>query len=349
MKSRIKTTSIGLGRPLGLLTSTVTLLGALIGSAAPALIVNNTFDPPSLTLFGWEDGTTMDISRQYVNDGVGGSMAVQVSADFVDPGGYVATMVYQDGQVVGDDLATPQNTVLSFDVKVDRPDLKNLEWGLQSSSGFMWNVYLPGVLGTASRGSIALGTYIPGVFKTVSVAVDDPLWIEDPYAGPLAGPFDPSGKTYQIWFQVDAGSLTAPGHVTVTIDNIMVSTRNPMVPWKAASTGTVAYNFDTSGNLISLTVMEKGVDTHLGKYNEIATLSPISWGFEGRVEITAANGDKLVGTMSDLPTQLGVTIEDGTGRFKGAKGSYLETLTWTSDMSFNVSAQGRISNVGSGK
>jgi hypothetical protein len=67
MKTIIRTTSAG--RKLGLVTSIVTLLGGFAASAAPALIVNETFDPPSLTLFGWEDATTINISRQYVNDG----------------------------------------------------------------------------------------------------------------------------------------------------------------------------------------------------------------------------------------------------------------------------------------
>jgi hypothetical protein len=270
-----------------------------------------------------------------------------VSADLLDYGAYVGTMVYQDGAIVGNDLATPQNTVLSFDVKVDRPDLQNVVVGLESWGGFEWNYYFPGALGTGSSGIIPLGSYVPGKFKTVSVAVDDPLWNEELYSGPLAGPFDPSGKTYQIWFQVDSGSLPALGQFTVTIDNVRVSSKNPMVPWKAASTGTVTFNYDNSGNLISVAVAEAGVDTHLGKYTETAALIPQGWGFVGSVEITAANGDKLLGSMFDLPTELGVTIQDGTGRFAGAKGSYLETLTWTGPTSFTVNATGRISTVGS--
>jgi hypothetical protein len=347
MRTLIRTTS--LGRNLGVVTSIIVLGGGLAASAAPALIVNETFDPPGLTLFGWEDGTTQNISRQYVDTGVGGSIAVQVSADLLNYGGYVATMVYQDGQVVGNDLATLQNTMLSFDVKVDRPDLQNLVCGLQSWAGFYWNMYLPGQLPTASRGTIPLGAYVPGRFKTVSVALDDPLWIEDPYAGPLAGPFDPSGKTYQIWFQLESGGLPALGQLAVTIDNIKIYSKNRMVPWKAASTGTVTYNYDSSGNFMSVTVVETGVDTHLGKYTESATLSPLGWGLAGNVEITAANGDQLFGLMSDLPTQVGVTITDGTGRFKGAKGSYIETLDWTGDTSFDVSGEGSVSSVGSNK
>jgi hypothetical protein len=269
-----------------------------------------------------------------------------MSADLLDYGAYVATMVHQDGQVIGNDLATLQNTVLSFDVKVDRPDLQNIVFGLQSWAGFYWNNYFPGQLGTASRGIIPLGTYVPGTFKTVSVALDDPLWIEEPYAGPLAGPFDASGKTYQIWFQVDSGSLPALGQFTVTIDNIRVATKDPMVPWQATSSGTVTYNHDTSGNVVSLTILQKGVAAHLGNYTETATLNVLPEGLAGSVEITAANGDKLLGAMFDLPTQLGVAITDGTGRFKGAKASFLETFMWTGATSFTTGGAGCISTVG---
>jgi hypothetical protein len=321
----------------------ITLLGGFTMSAAPASIVNETFDPPTLALSGWQDGTTINISRQYVNSGAGGSTAVQMSADFLDYGAYVGTLVYQNGAMAGNDLATPQNTVLSFDVKADRPDLQNVVFGLQSWEGFEWNSFLPpGLLFNASRGIIPLGSYVPGKFKTVSVGVDDPLWIVEPYSGPVAGPFDPSGKTYQIWFQVDAGSLPALGQVAVTIDNVKVSSQNSMVGWKAASSGQVL--FDPT---IGYYVVENGIAEHLGNYKEIVTFKPDGTGV---LEITAANGDKLFGFLYVLTpdsTEAGVIFENGTGRFQGAKGSYIGTLTWTGPTTFTGAARGRISTVGS--
>lgn len=343
MKTIIRTTR--LGRELGVITSVMILLGGAAVGGAPAVIVNETFDHPNLLgLFGWRDATSINVTRQYVNTGVQGSTAVQMSADFLDYGGYVATVFYQNDAVVGNDLATPQNTVLTFDVKVEQPGLVDLEFGLQSWGGFAWDHYLPpGTPFTASRGRIPLGAYVPGTFKTVSVSVADPLWIEEPYTGPLSGPFDPSGKTYQIWFQVDSWSLPAPGQVTVTIDNVRLVTQNAMVPWKAASTGQVFYDLATG----AFNLEETGVATYLGSYAQstVVYLAP-DWGWSGDIEITAADGSKLTGFLSDISdTEVGVAITGGTGRFQGAKGSYLETIAW-GPTPYTATSMGRLSSIG---
>ena len=344
----MKTTSAGL--KLGLLTSTITLLGGFAASAQLGLIVNETFDPPSLTLAGWEDpAKVINISRQYVTEGVLGSTAAQISAEFLDYGAYIGTTLYQNGLVTGSDRATPQNTTLSFDVKVDRPGLVDVSVGVQSWDGYIWSYFNPGLM-TASVGRIPLGSYVPGTFKAISVPLGDPLWIQDPWT-PSAGPFDPSGKTYQIWFGLDSGSLPDLGQFTVTIDNIRVSTKTPMVPWQASGTAQAFVELDESGQFV-VTLMEAGVAAHLGEYTQTVIFSPFdpsSWINQGIVEITADNGDKLFGSLFLLPlNEIAVAIEDGTGRFEGAKASYLGTLTWT-DVGFTATSEGSLSTVGSNK
>lgn len=340
MKTVIKTTSAG--RRLALATSIITLLGGFAASAQEGLIVNETFDPPTIDLNGWANDV-QDPLYQYVEEGVRGSMAAQISGNLLSPNAWFGTVLYQNPGVTGNEFATLGNTVLSFDVKVDRPGLEAVVIGLQSWSGFLWSAYTPGLPVTASLGAIPLGSYTPGKFKTLSVALDDPLWVLDfTFPGPLDGTFDPTGKTYQIIINLWGGDLPDLGEITVTIDNIRLSTENLMVPWNATSTGQVIPGQDGS-----FTVKEAGFAAHLGNYTETVTFTPEGIGI---VEITAANKDKLFGSLfffSD--TEVAVAIENGTGRFKGAKGSYIATLTWIDDLSFTATATGSISTVGSNK
>jgi hypothetical protein len=258
---------------------------------------------------------------------------------------YVGSMMYQNGLVMGNGRATLANTTLSFDMKVDRPDLVDVQFHLQAWGGYGYNGFTPGLPKTASRGRIPLGDYTPGKFKTIVVRLNDPLWYQTPGTD-WAGPFDPSGKTYQILFQVDSGGLPDRGDFTVTVDNIKICTEHIMVPWKSKSAGEVKYTFDEEGNFISATVDEVGFAAHLGKYTETVTFTPE--GNTGDLEITAADGDKLFGYMCFLSdTAVVVAIEDGTGRFEGAKGSYIGSLAWIDDLTFTATAEGSISTVGS--
>jgi hypothetical protein len=97
-----------------------------------------------------------------------------------------------------------------------------------------------------------------------------------------------------------------------------------VVPWKGKSTGQLtfaglAYGIDEAGNA-----------AHLGKFTEIGTpdsVTGVTW-----ITITAANNDELHGVVvnesGSLPElEFNVVIYNGTGRFEGAQGSYVETLT----------------------
>jgi hypothetical protein len=335
-------------RKLGLVPSMTIVLCGFSATAQLGLIVNETFDPPTLTLGGWE-GNAASVSRQYVSEGVNGSTAVQMSAELLNVDGqvaYVGTGLYQNGLIMGNDRATLGNTSLSFDVKVDRPGLLNVVFGLQSFEGYFFNYFTPTLGATASRGIIPLGSYIPGKFKTVVVPLDNSLWIQDPYAGPeFTAPFDPTGKTYQMWIQVDSGGLPTYGSFSITIDNVKIITKNPMVPWKSASAGQVV---PVTTNPSGYIVVEAGVADNLGRFTEIVTPTPAG---TGDVEITAANGDKLFGTLYFLSdTEVLVALDNGTGRFEDAKGSYIATLNWTVPMSsFTATATGSLSTVGSNK
>ena len=110
--------AIGVWCKLGILTSAMVILGSFDAGGAPVVLVNETFSAPTFDLFGWEDGSAINISRQYVYDGVEGSIAAQASAEFLPVGewGGIGTMLLQKGDMLGNELATLQNTVLSFDV-----------------------------------------------------------------------------------------------------------------------------------------------------------------------------------------------------------------------------------------
>ena len=332
----------------GFATGIATLLYGFSVGAGSGIIVNETYDPPTLNLYGGTKNAA-NISRQYVPEGVAGSTAMQISGTLLPGPGFsmVWTMMYQNGLVMGNGRATPQNTVLALDVKVDRPDLVNVQLGLQSWGGYAWSYFTPGLPKTASRARIPLGSYTPGKFKTLVLPLDDPLW-ELNTSGTWDGPFEPTGKTYQILFQVDSTGLPNRGDFTITVDNIKLTTDHIMVPWKGNSAGEVQYTFDEQGNFISATVEEAGFATHVGKFTSRITF--LAEERTGDLEITAANGDMLVGYMAMLSdTAFVVAIEGGTGRFEGATGSYLGTLAWLDDFTFTSEAEGTISTVGSNK
>jgi hypothetical protein len=135
--------------------------------------------------------------------------------------------------------------------------------------------------------------------------------------------------------------MPTPGEFTLTIDNVKISTKSPMVPFKAACAGDLIPGKDGG-----FAVKEAGVATHLGKYTETITFPPEGTGI---VKIKAANGDMLFGSAFVISgTEVAVVIEDGTGRFKGAKGSYIAILTWidATYTAYTATATGNISTVG---
>jgi hypothetical protein len=300
------------------------------------VIVNETFESMSLNLFGWEGGVD-NVVRQYVADGVKASTAAQLSANFVEPWGYAGIMLYQNPLVTAGGRATPETTTLTFDIKVDRPGLKVVYLGLQSWPGFVWD-WLVSSPATASIAIIELGNYTPGEFQTVSLRVNDPVWVQDE---DFPAPFDPTGKTYQVLLTVTGDNLAALGQYTVTVDNIRVTTVTPMVRWNSAGTG--EFNPGT------LELTETGMAQHLDAFTLHAVLISLEPTPTWEVDITAANGDHLYGTMWALTEGLAVAIEGGTGRFKGSVGAYIDQLTWTGDTTWNTMASGSISTVGSNK
>jgi hypothetical protein len=353
MRTGIKT--ISAGRRLGLVTSIITLLGGLTATAGGnGVIVNDTFDPPTIELGGWADGV-VDVSREYVNQGVNGSIAVKISGEFTETWGYVGTMLYQNGTMLGNDRATLHSCQISLDVKVDRPGLKYLVIGMQSWAGVIWNLADPALPVYSSIGVIPLGAYTPGKFKTMVVPLDDPLWIQDPsFPGTLAGPFEPTGKTWQIFVSVDDGALPGLGAFAMTVDNVKVTTKNPLVPYNAVANGTASYD-----PAVGISLSEAGIAEHLGNYRSTGLLNvlwmdvsteTLFWG--GPVVMTAENGDQLFGTLYtfDFVNSM-VVISDGTGKFKDAVGSYFSQVTFADETmaSFTGKASGSISTVGSNK
>jgi hypothetical protein len=349
MNKRVKTTSIGIGRKLGLVTSVITLVGSFSIMAANYSIVNETYDPPSMTEpGGWHDGA-VTFSYQYVNEGVGGSTAIQTS--LVPPTGSaywdVATCLFQSGVMGGNEWATRANTVLSFDIKVDRPGLAYVGIDLDAFTQYDWN-------GTYSGAFIpvALGSYKPGVFQRIVLRLDDPNWQQiTEYPSPDLAPwFDPSSRTYNnIALLVGTGSFVAapPDSLTITMDNVQVTTKNDMIPFAGTGKGTVKLGAD--GYIMT----EQGVAEHLGSYKLTAAV-PYD-GSPGTTEITAANGEKLTGSwIFGAENDVGVQFGGDSKRFAGVVGSYRgvyalgEPLDDTT-FPYTVKLTGGISSVGSNK
>lgn len=345
MKTKRTTT----GRKLGLAASVLIALVGFSAGGANLVIVNETFDPPKLDpLFGWE-GYVDNLVREYVSDGVGHSTAVRMSATLgpvEDHGTWAATTLIQNGVISGNDWATRPNSVLSFDLKVDRPDMQNVVVLLESLGGYVFDFSTPY---TVSRGIVPLGHYTPGVFRSVVVALDDPLWVPDPYNNPDLPLFDPSGHTYQISLQVDQDCLPALGDFAVTVDNVKISTQNGMIPWKGTAT-TGMFTWTYLGDVfVPISFVEEGVAENIGHYTQTITFTPEGI---GNVLITAANEDTLIGlSYIATETDYAVRIVDGTGRFKGAVGSFSGKVTWADETftSFTATTTGAISTVGSNK
>jgi len=349
MKSVTKTTSAG--RRLGLAISTIALLGGLSASAANCLIVNETYDPPSLTTpGGWENGIITDLSRQYVSQGVGHSTALQITATFpgTDYAGVFSAM-FQSGVMGGNEWATRDNTVLSFDLKIDSPGLSYVGVYLDAFAEYFWNYGdLDNGHGTYSGAvaGVSLGAYQPGVFHKIVLPLNDPRWQQIyrwPDTSQFAPFFDPTSKTYNnVTLFVDSSCLPVPGSFNVTVDNVQISTKNAMVPLQGTGAGEV------TGGTDAYILTDYGVAEHIGSYKQIFTL-PFDYS-PGTVELTAANGDKLIGTFIFGWTEFGVQITKGTGRFEGAVGSYRGVYTWDPTMtSYTATIRGGISTVGSNK
>lgn len=318
----------------------------LIGFAANAanyVFINETYDPPTLAVpGGWDYGPVADISRQYVSQGVGGSTALQTSATLVGPGFCsVTTALFQSGVVGGNDWATRQNSVLSFDIKVDQPGLLAVVVYLDGWMEFVWNLGdLAGGHYIAAAATVPLGSYIPGVFQRIVLDLDDPLWHQNLWPDPNNPPpfFEPSARTFNnIALTVDSDGLPALGPFTVTVDNVQVSTKNAMVPFLGSGTGQV--EIGPEGYMVT----ERGTAEHLGKYQatyEIPFDLPV-----GAAQITAANGDQLVGWIILGNGDFCILVDHGTGRFQGAVGSYRAAVVWDFP-NYTASLRGALSTVG---
>jgi hypothetical protein len=66
--------------------------------------------------------------------GVGGTTAMQISGTFIDYGGYIG-MLYQNPAITGNAGATPANTKLAFDMKVNVPDIYGFSVSVQGWRG----------------------------------------------------------------------------------------------------------------------------------------------------------------------------------------------------------------------
>ena len=113
----------------------------------------------------------------------------------------------------------------------------------------------------------------------------------------------------------------------------------PLVPFKGQSTGVITtLGFDPELGVVSLRSEGQGDATHLGRFTVTGEVSayvftPTGVVIGNSIYVTA-NGDKLfvhlVGSGGPDPLHgIGTfTITGGTGRFRGASGSYQQIITF---------------------
>jgi hypothetical protein len=323
---------------------TAVLLGSLAASGANYSIVNETYDPPTLTDLGsWEWGDINSLSRDYVSAGVGGSTAVQVVVEFGGADlGQVATRLVQSGVMGGNEWSTRENTVLSFDLKIDRPGVKYVGLYFDAWDEYVWNFGALGPSYTSELGDISTGSYKPGVFKKMVVPLNDPRLHQNPFPDPDNMPplFNASARTYNnVTLVIDSWNLEDTGPFVVTVDNVQITTKTEMVPFKGSGAGEIAFD-ETVGFIVT----ERGSAEHIGSYVISYTLPFVGL---GTALVKAANGDTMSGFIYFGEFDYGVEILTGTGRFEGVVGSFHGKLgPGPTEESYTSEFSGALSRVG---
>lgn len=224
------------------------------GARATDLLVENFDGTLPAPMGGWSGGGVSGVSYDFVDGvGVGGSTAMQLKATWLDLGGY-AGMLYQNPWVPGTEGATLANTLVSFDLKVNVPEIYGMSIGVQSwTYDADWNWTHP----TASL--LELVTYpaydLPEEFETWTFWMADPAWIVDPYSSPWDGYFDPAGNIYQVLFGT-TGWLSLPLYDGVsreeilTVDNLRIWT----VPHIQVTSITPEYLWPPNHKMVEATI-----------------------------------------------------------------------------------------------
>ena len=136
---------------------------------------------------------------------------------------------------------------------------------------------------------------------------------------------------------MDTSCLPVPGSFKVTVDNVQLTTKNAMVPFD----GEGQFDFRPDGSVVL-----KGTAEHVGNFVQVAVFPP--YFAPGTFELTAANGDKLLGLIHAAGAEFGLQIQQGTGRFLGAAGSYRGVVTQDAvSGAYLATFRGAISSVGS--
>jgi hypothetical protein len=127
------------------------------------------------------------------------------------------------------------------------------------------------------------------------------------------------------------------------------------VPFKGSAQGAIVGAVPDPGGLL-LSVLAEGNATHLGRFSreEAVVFNPATGAIAGTVVFTAANGDKLYGTLAGQFTSLttvagSYTFTGGTGRFANATGEADFSLTTPDGVHFTVEFKGHLSSVGASK
>jgi hypothetical protein len=109
-------------------------------------------------------------------------------------------------------------------------------------------------------------------------------------------------------------------------------------PFKGTSSGVVRVedvNFSDPSGLPIITTTLRGVGnaTHLGRFTVTTTvvINVPAGTVLGDWVLTAANGDQLFASFVGYPNGGNFTIHDGTGRFRGAAGQYVQVIAFDTD------------------
>jgi hypothetical protein len=124
------------------------------------------------------------------------------------------------------------------------------------------------------------------------------------------------------------------------------------VPFKGSAEGAIVSASPDPGGLL-VRVLADGDATQLGRLSreEVLLLNPSTGAIAGTIVFTAANGDRLLGTVAGQfisPTTVAgtYTLTGGTGRFQNASGEADFSLSTSDGVHFAVKFDGSLSSVG---
>lgn len=263
----------------------VVLLAGLTLPVWGNVFLNENFDGPlPAPIQGWA-GDASVITDPFHSDvagaGVGGTTAMVASGTFLSPGGYVAVM-YQNPNITGNADATPENTKMAFDLRVNVPNIYAFTVSAQSWQGGWGGIATASIMDWTTLpypypGDPPWPDYqLPLEFQTITLSAADPRWGPDPYTPGFQGLFNPAGDVYQFWVQLVGGFslpvlMGIPDFEAIALDNLRFWTviddlvATPAVLWSPNHKMvdvTIDYALDDGGGVAPIVSQELSVTSN---------------------------------------------------------------------------------------